>query len=147
MSYISVNGVGSAISSTDLADVSTGETLPAGVVTSGTTYKLLVWTLNSTNFTNGKGLYCFAVKIAVDGDATTAFDQIVVSYSVNGGLIYSTEILVGATLPDAVPHDFYIPFIFSHDTTGVDLVEIELTATFAGTAPVISSNTNIYKIV
>jgi hypothetical protein len=147
MSYISVNGVGSAISSTDLADISDGETLPGGAITSGTTYKLLEWTLNSGSLTNGKGLYCFAVKLAVDGDATTAFQEVIVNYIVNNTQIYSTEILVGATLPDAVAHSFYIPFIYSHDGTLTDVVEIELTATFAGTAPTVISNTNIYKIV
>jgi hypothetical protein len=147
MSYISVNGLGSAISNTDLANITDGSTLPAIAVVSGTTYTALEWTLNSTNLTNGKGLYCFNVKIGIDGDATTAFEEVIVNYSVNGTLVYSTELLVGATLPDAVPHNFLVPFIFAHDTAGADIIDIEITPTFAGTAPVITSNTNIYRIV
>ena len=147
MSYISVNGLGSAISNTDLANRTDGETLPVGAVASGITYTALEWELNNTNLTNGKGLYCFNVKISIDGDNTTAFQEVIVSYSVNGTLVYSTELLVGATLPDGNAHNFLVPFIYAHDVAITDVVEIEITPTFAGTAPVITSNTNIYRIV
>jgi len=147
MSYISVNGQGSALSNTDLANISTGSTLPVGAVVSTTTYTALEWTLNNTNLTNGKGLYCFNVKISIDGDNTTAFQEVIVNYKVNTTLVYSTELLVGATLPDALAHNFIVPFIYAHDVAITDVVEIEITPTFAGTAPVITSNTNIYRIV
>jgi hypothetical protein len=147
MSYISVNGVGSAYSSSAKADITTGSTVPAGAIVSGTTYTALSWTVGSDGGSNGLGTYAYVYKIAVDGDNTTAFQEVIVNFLINGGLFYSNEILVGATLPDAVPHSFSIPFIYTHNLTIADVITITVTATFAGTAPVItSSSTNIYKI-
>jgi hypothetical protein len=147
MSYISVSGVSSVYSSQDIPSQSVGSTIPAGAIVSTTTYTALSWTLGSDGGSNGRGTYSYVYKFAVDGDNTTAFQEVIVNYLVNGNLVYSNEVLVGATLPDAVPHNFTIPFIYTHDTAITDLITITLTATFAGTAPVITtSNTNIYKI-
>lgn len=147
MSYISVSGVSSAYSSQDIANISNGSTIPAIAIVSTTTYTALSWTLDTTSGSNGKGTYAYVYKFAVDGDNTTAFQEVVVQFLINGIPTYTNEVLVGATLPDAVAHNFTIPFIYTHDLAITDVVTITLTATFAGTAPTIpTSNTNIYKI-
>ena len=148
MSYISVSGVSSAYSSQDTFGSSQGSTIPVGAVVSGTTYTALNWTLGSDGGSNGRGTYAYMYKFAVEGDATTAFDEVIVNFVVNGTIAYSTEVLVATLLPDANPHNFTIPFIFLHDLAITDIVTITLTATIsAGTLPTIPvSSTNIYKI-
>lgn len=145
MSYISVNGVSSAYSGSEILSNSNGSTVPAIAVVSATTYTALSWTIDELNGSNGQGLYCFGYKFSFDGDATTAFDKVVVSILANAVAIYTTEVLVATTLPDTAVHSFYIPFINSFDSA--DIVTITITPTFAGTAPILTSSTNIYKIV
>jgi hypothetical protein len=148
MSYISVSGVSSYFSSQDTPNAVNGSNIPVGAVVSGTTYTALSWTLGSDGGSNGRGTYAYVYKFALDGDNTTAFQEVIVNFVVNGGVVYSNEVLVGATLPDANPHSFTIPFIFNHDLAITDIITITITPTIsAGTLPTIPvSNTNIYKI-
>jgi hypothetical protein len=148
MSYISVNGVGSSYSCADIPSSTSGSTIPVGAVVSGTTYTALSWSLDATNNSNGKGMYAYVYKFAIEGDATTEITQVSIQFLVNGGAVYTTEVLVATILPDANPHNFTIAFPFLHDLAITDIVTITLTATIsAGTLPSIpTSNTNIYKI-
>jgi len=148
MSYISASGVSSYYSSQDIPSISTGSTIPVGAIVSGTTYTALSWTLGLNGGSNGRGTYAYVYKFAVDGDNTTSVSQVSIQFLVNGGAIYTTEVLVATILPNANPHNFTIPFIFNHDLAITDIVTITLTATItAGTLPTITtSNTNIYKI-
>jgi len=148
MSYISVNGVGSSYSCGDIASSTSGSTVPVIAVVSGTTYTALSWTLDATSNSNGKGMYAYVYKFAIDGDATTVVSQVSIQFLVNGGAVYTTEVLVGTTLPNTNPHNFTITFPFLHDLAITDIVTITITPTIsAGTLPTIpTSNTNIYKI-
>lgn len=148
MSYISVSGLGSAYSGNIRPNVVTGSTIPVGAIVSGTTYTALSWTLNSNGGSNGRGTYSYVYKFAIDGDNTTDIDEVVVQFLVNGGAVYTSEFLVGTTLPNANPHNFTIPFIYAHDLAIADVVTITIRAVIsAGTLPSIPvSSTNIYKI-
>ena len=147
MSYISVSGQKSSSSSNNVPFSTKGNTIPVGALVSGTTYKFLSWDLNANSGVNGAGTYIFALNFEVDGDATTAFSQVILDFYINEAQLWNTEVFVKTTLPNANPHSIYIPFIYQHSQEDIN-VEIDLTATFAGTAPTIpvGFGTTIYKI-
>jgi hypothetical protein len=153
MSYISVNGAGSAYSNQQQQFISNGSTIPVApaTVVSGTEYTALTWTLQDGNVgNNGRGAYILNFTFDVVGDNTTAFTSILVQLNIGGALLWDSDVLIGTTLPDSNPYSFYIPFTYMFDENiGIltPTLSFILKPTFTGTAPTIpSAYASIYKI-
>lgn len=119
---------------------SAGGNLPVAPATlvSGTTY-----TFCSIPFPFGVGTYAVDINFDITGDNTTAFSYIkTTNYigAIGGTILSDNTILVGATLPDASVISINYPIILQLSPSAVNSTfSIAFTATFAGTAPVITS--------